>query len=78
MQSFDEQYPGMSELSARISSYELAYRMQACAPEAVDHLIGERRDQAVVRHERSGLRALMASSACWRAGWWSAACASFS
>jgi len=35
-QSFDDQYPGMSELSARISSYELAYRMQACAPEAVD------------------------------------------
>src|SRR6476661_7776741 len=35
-QSFDEQYPGMSELSARISSYELAYRMQGCAPEAVD------------------------------------------
>ena len=34
--NFDEQYPGMSELSARISSYELAYRMQSCAPEAVD------------------------------------------
>lgn len=29
-------YPGSSELSARISSYELAYRMQGCAPEAVD------------------------------------------
>jgi hypothetical protein len=28
--------PANSELSARISSYELAYRMQACAPEAVD------------------------------------------
>jgi hypothetical protein len=35
-QNFDEQYPGNSELSARIASYELAYRMQACAPEAVD------------------------------------------
>ena len=35
-QNFDEQYPGISDLSARISSYELAYRMQACAPEAVD------------------------------------------
>jgi hypothetical protein len=35
-QNFDEQYPGISELSARIASYELAYRMQACAPEAVD------------------------------------------
>ena len=35
-QSFNDQYPGISELSARISSYELAYRMQSCAPEAVD------------------------------------------
>ena len=31
-----ERYPGSSELAARISSYELAYRMQGCAPEAVD------------------------------------------
>jgi hypothetical protein len=31
-----EKYPGNSELAARISSYELAYRMQSCAPEAVD------------------------------------------
>jgi hypothetical protein len=29
-------YPGNTELAARISSYELAYRMQSCAPEAVD------------------------------------------
>ena len=31
-----QKFPGNSELSARISSYELAYRMQGCAPEAVD------------------------------------------
>ena len=31
-----EKNPGNSELSARIESYELAYRMQGCAPEAVD------------------------------------------
>ena len=31
-----EKYPGSSELSARISSYELAYRMQGCAPQAID------------------------------------------
>jgi membrane-anchored protein YejM (alkaline phosphatase superfamily) len=30
------EYPGSSELAARIASYELAYRMQSCAPEAVD------------------------------------------
>lgn len=29
-------YPGSSELAARITSYELAWRMQGCAPEAVD------------------------------------------
>jgi Protein of unknown function (DUF1501) len=31
-----EMHPAVSDLSARISSYELAYRMQGCAPEAVD------------------------------------------
>ncbi len=31
-----EKYPGNSEFAARISSYELAYRMQGCAPEAID------------------------------------------
>ncbi len=31
-----KKYPASSELAARISSYELAYRMQGCAPEAVD------------------------------------------
>ncbi len=31
-----KKYPGSSELAARIASYELAYRMQGCAPEAVE------------------------------------------
>jgi hypothetical protein len=31
-----ERNPGNSELAARIESYELAYRMQGCAPEVVD------------------------------------------
>src|SRR5207302_8317884 len=31
-----EQRPGESELSARIESFELAYRMQMAAPEALD------------------------------------------
>jgi hypothetical protein len=31
-----KKYPDSSELAARIASYELAYRMQGCAPEAVD------------------------------------------
>jgi hypothetical protein len=33
---FDTRHAGDSELAARISSYELAYRMQTAAPEAVD------------------------------------------
>ena len=31
-----QKFPGNTELAARISSYELAYRMQGCAPGAVD------------------------------------------
>lgn len=31
-----QRFPGNSELAARIASYELAYRMQGCAPDAVD------------------------------------------
>ena len=31
-----EQHPGSSDLAARISSYELAFRMQTCAPSVVD------------------------------------------
>jgi hypothetical protein len=35
-QNYVEKHPGISELTARISSYELAFRMQGCAPEAVN------------------------------------------
>jgi len=35
-QQHEERFPGVSELSARIASYELAYRMQSCAPETMD------------------------------------------
>src|SRR3954467_12650302 len=35
-QEHEERFPGVSELSAPIASYELAYRMQSCAPETVD------------------------------------------
>jgi uncharacterized protein (DUF1501 family) len=31
-----KKYPGNTELAARIASYELAYRMEGCAPGAVD------------------------------------------
>jgi len=35
-QNYAEKHPGISELTARISSYELAFRMQGCAPEAIN------------------------------------------
>jgi hypothetical protein len=35
-QQHENAHPGSSELAARIASYELAYRMQGCAPQAVD------------------------------------------
>ncbi|MGH9719814.1 MAG: DUF1501 domain-containing protein [Bryobacteraceae bacterium] len=35
-QQHEERFPGSTELAARIASYELAYRMQSCAPEAVN------------------------------------------
>jgi hypothetical protein len=42
--------PGNSELAARIASYELAYRMQSTAPEAVDI-----NDESKATHELYGL-----------------------
>ena len=48
-----EKYPGNTELTARIASYELAYRMQSCAPEAVD-VKRTRGDAQAVRHGRRG------------------------
>src|SRR5262249_57032940 len=35
-QEHEERYPRVSELSARIASYDLAYLMQPCAPVTVD------------------------------------------
>jgi Protein of unknown function (DUF1501) len=35
-QNHADKHPGSTELAARIASYEMAYRMQMCAPNAVD------------------------------------------
>lgn len=35
-QQHETEHPGSSQLAARMASYELAYRMQGCAPQAVD------------------------------------------
>ena len=54
-----------SELSARIQAYELAFRMQSAAPEAVDLVARDRRDAAALRARRPetaefGTRCLLA------------------
>ena len=66
------------DLEARIASYELAFRMQSAAPEAVD-LAKEtdaRRNASTASTTRR--RSASAATACWPAGWSSAACASCS
>ena len=44
--------PTTPELAARIAAYELAYRMQAAAPEAVDLEPGDRGDEEPLRPRR--------------------------
>ena len=52
--------------------------MQSAGPEAVDLVEGIGSDEEAVRHGRSGDCARSDATACWRAGWWSAASASSS
>ena len=65
-------------LEARIAAYELAYRMQAAAPEAVDLSERNRRNAAPCTASTSKKPPPTAATACWPAGWSSAACASCS
>jgi hypothetical protein len=59
-----QKYPGNSELAARISSYELAYRMQGCAPaRSISPARPRRRRSYKARpegHEPYGRQCLMA------------------
>ena len=66
-----------NELEARIASYELAFRMQAAAPEAID-LAGETAETRGCTAWTKRRPAATAATACWRGGWSSAACASCS
>ena len=50
--------PTTANLAARIASYELAFKMQQHAPEAVDLRQGDRRDQGAVRPRRAADRRL--------------------
>ena len=63
------------EIASRIASYELAFRMQAAAPELLDFSKESPETLAMygIKDEPSAIRARIA---CWRAAWWSAACGS--
>ena len=67
---------GDSELAARIAAYELAFRMQAHAPEVVDAGEGDARRRSGSTAWTARRRPSSACAACWPGGWSSAACAS--
>ena len=68
---------GDPEIDTRIASYEMAYRMQSSVPELTDISQRARADPRDVRHA-SPARCRSRTTACWRAGWSSAACGSCS
>ena len=65
-----------TEMAARISSYELAFRMQSHAPEAVDLSKESAATREAVRSRSEAAPPSSARAACWRGGWWNAVCAS--
>jgi hypothetical protein len=70
--------PEQTELDARIASYELAFRMQAEAPETVDLSTNPRRDARDVRPRPQGDREVRPDVPASPAGWSSGACGSCS
>jgi len=68
-----DSHPDGSELEGRIASYELAYRMQSSAPEAVD-LSNETEATKTMYGLGDPATEDFDGSACWRAAWSSAAC----
>ena len=66
---------GDMEIASRISSYELAFRMQMAAPELLDFSKESPETLAMYGVNKEPTRS-SPPIACWRAAWWSAACAS--
>ena len=68
---------GDPEIATRIASYEMAYRMQTSAPELIDLARRDRRRRSsCTAPSRASRRS--PTTACWPAGWSSAACGSCS
>jgi hypothetical protein len=68
-------YPADTELEARLRSYDLAYRMQKSAPDAVD-LSRKPRPPRSSTASTTSPRWSTAPTCCARAAWWRRACAS--
>ena len=66
------------EIQTRISQYELAFRMQTSVPELTDFSSEPQERPRPLRRERSPATAASPRTACWPAGWPSAASASSS
>ena len=67
---------GDVEIASRIDSYELAFRMQMAAPELLDFSKESPGDARDVRRRTRSRPGRSRPTVCWRAAWWSAACAS--
>ena len=65
-----------SNLAARIASYELAFRMQSHAPEAVDISKESETTKSMYGMDKDETRDFGYRCCCWRGDWWSAASAS--
>ena len=65
------------EIATRIAQYEMAFRMQTSVPELMDFRDEPQQRARPVRHARAPT-ARSRPTACWPAGWPSAACASSS
>ena len=69
---------GDPEIDTRIAQYEMAYRMQASVPERDRRLERDRRARSSCTAPTRASRGRSRPTACWRAGWPSAACSSSS
>ena len=72
-----EAHPGEEELTARIASYELAFRMQMSAPQVVD-ISDESPDTQKLTDWIKSTRNTLAANVYWLGDWSSAACDSCS